>query len=66
MSAHLERFPEVTPSWAARCCVCNRETGAPVPVGYIPSASGSGYTRYACPEHATDAGPHPDDIIRNR
>ncbi|MEU2870399.1 hypothetical protein ABZ769_14515 [Streptomyces olivoreticuli] len=63
-TANTERFPEIPPSCLVRCCVCERETAAPVIVGYVPSASGPGYSRYACPEHAADFGPHPDDVIR--
>lgn len=47
----------------AVCCRCGRPTEAPVTVGYIPSASGPGFSLYACPDCALkiDPGPSPED-----
>lgn len=54
-------------TFGARCCRCRQWTYAPVSVRYIERASGPGFTLYACPTHATtlDAGPTPDDVVRN-
>lgn len=47
----------------AICCHCGRSTEAPVTVRYIPSASGPGFSLYACPDCAIKhgAGPSPED-----
>ncbi|MGV9311784.1 hypothetical protein ACWDR0_06265 [Streptomyces sp. NPDC003691] len=43
------------PCLSARCCVCGRETTAPVEVRHIPPAT----TLYVCPRHATALTPGP-------
>ncbi|MEU3350281.1 hypothetical protein [Streptomyces sp. NPDC037389] len=57
---YAELFPEVPPDRPARCCNCGRDTTAPVTVGYVPSASGPGYGRVACPDCAPKVAPMPE------
>lgn len=46
------------------CCDCGRETAAPIAVRWIPRASGSGTTLYACPEcePTLTLGPTPGEL----
>ncbi|GAB3951773.1 hypothetical protein [Streptomyces sparsus] len=44
---------------AARCVTCRKLTNAPIPVRWIPSASGPGTTLHACPLHAPGLTPGP-------
>ncbi|WP_405793372.1 hypothetical protein [Streptomyces sp. NBC_01506] len=65
-TAALTAEPSPAPT-GARCCRCRNWTYAPVAVRWIQRPSGTGTTLYACPSHAValNAGPTPDDVVRN-